>query len=67
MLGIVERYDEKTGIGVVQGSAGDVLFVADITVSRVWKPGDRVKYTEGVRAMNLQPDKSVIESESRLK
>jgi hypothetical protein len=66
MYGFVESYNPETGIGVVKGFNGDVLFAVDPQTSRVWMRGDRVKYTEGVRAINLQPDLSYIESDNRL-
>ena len=66
MYGFVESYEPETGIGVVKGFNGEVVFVVDPRSSRVWRRGDRVKYTEGVRAINLQIDESHIESDNRL-
>ena len=65
MYGHIKAYSAETGIGVVQGTNGDAIFLVDAAMSREWKVGERVTYQEGVRAVNLQLDESLIESEGR--
>jgi cold shock CspA family protein len=68
-FGIVKSYDEQTGIGIVQScamDADDVIFVLDTASGIKFEPGQRIRFDYGKRAINLRPDNSHIESETRL-
>jgi hypothetical protein len=66
-FGIIKAYSD-TGIGVVAscGMDGEDLSFAVDPASVSFEIGQRVTFDLGKRAINLRPDNSHIESETRL-
>jgi cold shock CspA family protein len=67
-FGIIKAFNPNSGMGVVAscGMDGEDLFFAVDPASVSFEIGQRVSFGLGKRAVNLRPDHSHIESETRL-